>query len=213
MSGEFGNMNRFDISVIVPCFKPEARFLRQCLHSLYGQTLPHSRYEVILILNGCGEPWLSVANDMIGAFAPDFNITLLHTMERGVSNARNLGLDAARGEYIAFVDYDDYVSGPYLESLLRVASPTVVALSDAFPFHDGCAGVMDDCEAQCHKAWSQYRYGRLHLCMAITRIWCRAPFRYNWPFALSRYLGASKAVLNRCRIELRRLLLLPRWRR
>ena len=53
MSGEFGNMNRFDISVIVPCFKPEARFLRQCLHSLYGQTLPHSRYEVILILNGC----------------------------------------------------------------------------------------------------------------------------------------------------------------
>ena len=54
---------------------------------------------------------------MIGAFAPDFNITLLHTMERGVSNARNLGLDAARGEYIAFVDYDDYVSGPYLESV------------------------------------------------------------------------------------------------
>lgn len=296
-SGEFGKMNRFDISVIVPCFKPEARFLRQCLHSLCGQTLPHSRYEVILILNGCGEPWLSVANDMIGAFELNFNITLLHTMERGVSNARNLGLDAARGEYIAFVDYDDYVSGSYLESLLRVAYPTVVALSDAFPFHDGCAGVMDDREAQCHKAWSQYKdavspslydvrrlfngpcmklvhrsiigptrndpsfpscgdvvfmfeisrnirsvkfvsdgsavyyrryhkasivmsltfrevvYGRLHLCMAITRIWCRAPFRYNWPFALSRYLGASKAVLNRCRIELRRLLLLPRWRR
>lgn len=123
-----------DVSVIIPSYKP-GDYVWQCLDSFYCQTLERSRFEVIVVLNGCNEPWASMLGGWI-ADHPDFDIRLIQTDTPGVSNARNVGLDNAAGEYIAFVDDDDYVSPHYLEALLAVAAPDTVALSDVVAFYD-----------------------------------------------------------------------------
>lgn len=79
-----------EISVIVPTYKPAA-YLYECLDSLAGQTLPRDSYEVILVLNGCAEPYKERIEAYLAAQAHALNIRFIHTMQPGVSNARNWG--------------------------------------------------------------------------------------------------------------------------
>lgn len=122
------------ISVIVPSYKPGG-YLWECLDSLKQQTLNSAAFEVIIVLNGCCEPWKSQISDYIKANKLT-NFRLLQTNEGGVSNARNIGLDNAKGEYITFIDDDDFISPTYLQSLLDVSSPNCVALTDSIYFDD-----------------------------------------------------------------------------
>ena len=131
-----------DVSVIIPSYKP-GDYVWQCLDSLYGQTLDRSRFEVIVVLNGCNEPWASRIDGWI-AKHPGFEIRLIQTDTPGVSNARNVGLDNAAGEYVAFVDDDDYVSPRYLEALLERSSRDTVALTDSVYFDDDTDKVIVD---------------------------------------------------------------------
>lgn len=122
------------ISVIIPSYKPGA-YITECLDSLCEQTLDHGDFEVIIVLNGCRVPWYDHISDYISDHA-NTAIRLIQTDEGGVSNARNIGIDAAKGEYIAFLDDDDYVSPRYLEQLLSISSKECVGLSDAVYFED-----------------------------------------------------------------------------
>lgn len=128
-------MDTYKISVIVPSYKPGA-YLWQCLESLRGQTLPAQDFEVLVVLNGCDEPWKSGIEQYIEGNNLD-NFRFIHTLTPGVSNARNLALDAAKGEYIAFIDDDDFVSPTYLEELYDQASRYVVGLCYPLSFQDG----------------------------------------------------------------------------
>lgn len=121
-----------EISVIIPSYKPD-EYLWECLESLSRQTLSSDRFETILILNGCNEPWKSQIDTWIASHS-EMNINFIQTDTPGVSNARNIGIDAAKGEYIAFIDDDDYVSESYLENLLCHSSQDCVALTDAIYF-------------------------------------------------------------------------------
>lgn len=123
------------ISVIIPTYKPQA-YLWECLDSLYRQTLSKEDFEVILILNGCCEPYKGEIEIWIGNHQ-GLNIQFLQTDCGGVSNARNMGLKIAKGEFIAFVDDDDYVSPSYLEELLRVSDAETVGLAYPYGFNDG----------------------------------------------------------------------------
>lgn len=123
-----------EISVIVPSYKP-GEYLWECLDSLKQQTLNSAAFEVIIVLNGCCEPWKSQISDYIKANNLT-NFRLLQTNEGGVSNARNIGIDNAKGEYITFIDDDDYVSHHYLEGLLDSADDKSVVLSDSCAFYD-----------------------------------------------------------------------------
>lgn len=125
-----------EISVIVPTYKP-AGYLYECLDSLAGQTFPKDRYEVLLVLNGCYEPYKEMAEAYIAEKAHGMNIRLMHTMRPGVSNARNLALDAAAGNYVAFIDDDDFVSSAYLEELYAKASSDTISLCYPYAFMDG----------------------------------------------------------------------------
>lgn len=125
------------VSVIVPTYKPKA-YLWQCLDSIYDQSLNKKLFEVILILNGCNEPYKSQIEEWVNSHH-DLNVNLIQTNCGGVSNARNIGLDEVRGEYITFIDDDDYVSPTYLEELLNNANKDVVSLSNAYSFKDGTA--------------------------------------------------------------------------
>lgn len=124
------------ISVIIPTYKPQA-YLWECLDSMVAQTFPKEEFEVILILNGCTEPYKSDIERYISDKMEGMHVQFLHTEQGGVSNARNMGLDMAKGAYIAFIDDDDYVSPAYLEELYRVVSSGTISLCYPYAFNDG----------------------------------------------------------------------------
>ncbi len=122
------------ISIIIPTYKPQD-YLWQCLDSFAAQTLNKRLWELIVVLNGCKEPWLEQL-DTYAAEHKNMQLRIIHTDTAGVSNARNIGIDAAQGEYIGFVDDDDYVSPGYLEELAALADPQTIAASYTVAFDD-----------------------------------------------------------------------------
>ena len=123
------------ISVIIPSYKPED-YLWECLGSLYNQTYPKDQFEVILILNGCNEPYHQNIREYLNNHK-SLQVHLIQTDNGGVSNARNIGLDNAKGEYISFIDDDDFVSPSYLEELLNLANEMTISLCYPLSFVDG----------------------------------------------------------------------------
>ncbi len=123
------------ISVILPSYKPQS-YLGECLESLANQTFSSSDFEILLILNGCDEPYRSYIKEFIKD-KDMHNVCLIQTNKSGVSNARNIGLDQARGDYVTFIDDDDYVSPSYLKELYEKASPDTISLCYPYAFNDG----------------------------------------------------------------------------
>lgn len=122
------------ISVIIPTYRP-GNYLWQCLNSILTQSFNHSEYEVIIVLNGCDEPWRTQIRDHIKGNGGG-STRLLQTNIGGVSNARNLGLECAMGEYITFLDDDDFVTPDYLAELYSCAGKQTVAISNTLMFMD-----------------------------------------------------------------------------
>lgn len=122
------------LSVIIPTYKPKD-YLWDCLESLNNQELDHSLFEVIIVLNGpksCYEEEILNFKDSHSKL----NINYIYSKKAGVSNARNIALENAEGDYIVFIDDDDYVSPKYLEELLRCSSKDCIALTDSIYFDD-----------------------------------------------------------------------------
>lgn len=100
------------VSIIVPVYNA-APYLNQCVDSLTNQTL--KEIEIILINDGSTDDSLVVC---VGLAATDDRIRLIDKPNGGVSEARNDGLRAATGEYIGFVDPDDWVDADMYERML-----------------------------------------------------------------------------------------------
>ncbi len=104
-----------ELSIIVPVYKVEP-YLPKCIDSILSQTF--TDFELILIDDGspdrCGEICDKYA-------AKDDRIVVIHQANKGVSAARNAGLDIAKGEYIGFVDSDDYIGKNYYQILINQA--------------------------------------------------------------------------------------------
>lgn len=124
-----------EISVIIPTYKPQ-EYLWECLDSLQAQTLSREQYEVIVVLNGCRDPYFSKIEEYSHKTDNSFNIKILHTMTSGVSNARNIGLDNAEGRLIAFMDDDDKVSPTYLEELYAKADDQTIVISNTYNYNE-----------------------------------------------------------------------------
>lgn len=102
------------ISIIVPVYRAE-KYLDRCVKSILNQT--YINFELILVEDG--------SPDASGALCDrwaerDNRIRVIHKENGGASSARNRGLDIARGEYIAFVDSDDWIE-PQMYEYLYVA--------------------------------------------------------------------------------------------
>ena len=130
------------ISVIIPTYKP-GNYIYDCLNSLDSQTLNKSDYEIIIILNGCNEPWNSNIKCWISNH-PKLNVTLIHSDYPGVSMARNIGLDNAKGQYIAFIDDDDFISNNYLEALLSNSDEKSICVSNVLTYNPADNELGDD---------------------------------------------------------------------
>ena len=123
------------ISVIVPTYKPQA-YLWECLDSIYNQTFPKQDYEIILVLNGCCEPYNKQIKEWLSKHS-DLQVQYSQTDEGGVSNARNIALDNVKGEYVTFIDDDDLISPEYLKGLYDKAAPDTISLCYPYAFNDG----------------------------------------------------------------------------
>lgn len=121
------------ISVIIPSYKPEG-YIQKCLSSVLTQDFPSADYEVIIVLNGCLEPYKTQIEEFIESQSKQRETPatrLIQTDHPGVSHARNLGLDEAQGDYFVFIDDDDYISPNYLSALYTLASPNTIVASNA----------------------------------------------------------------------------------
>lgn len=113
------------ISIIIPTYKPKD-YLWECLESIERQTLNASMFEVVVVLNGCKEPYLEKIKKYAER-AKGLQVRILQTDQAGVSNARNLALKQTKTPYVCFIDDDDWVSPNYLEALLAQAADDCVA--------------------------------------------------------------------------------------
>lgn len=101
------------ISVIVPVYKVE-KYLSRCIDSIIAQT--YKNLEIFLIDDGSPDKSGRICDEYA---KKDHRIRVLHKPNGGVSSARNLGLKEAKGEYIGFVDSDDYIAPQMYEVLIN----------------------------------------------------------------------------------------------
>lgn len=106
------------ISIIVPVYKTE-RFLNECIDSILAQTF--ADFELILVDDGSPDACPALCD---AAAAKDKRIRVIHKKNGGQSTARNTGLDAARGGWIAFVDSDDTITSDYCAKLYAAVQET-----------------------------------------------------------------------------------------
>ena len=119
-NNEINGKNNPMVSIIIPIYNQE-KYLPYCLDSVLAQT--YTNIEIICVDDGSTDSSGAIC-DSYAAY--DSRVYVLHIPNGGVSNARNTGLEAVRGEYIMFVDSDDWVSPSYVQDLLPVADEDMV---------------------------------------------------------------------------------------
>lgn len=111
------------ISIIVPVYNVE-QYLDECLTSIIGQT--YTNLEIILIDDGSTDASGKMCDEYT---EKDKRIKVVHKENGGQAGAKNIGLDICMGEYIAFVDSDDYVAPEYIEYMYKLLKKYNVAVS------------------------------------------------------------------------------------
>ena len=102
------------VSVIVPVYKVEY-VVKNCIESILNQIF--TDFELILVDDGSPDNSGRICDEYA---KKDHRVIVIHKENGGVSSARNVGIDKAKGKYICFVDSDDYVSKDYLKTLIDV---------------------------------------------------------------------------------------------
>lgn len=106
------------VSVVVPVYNP-GRFLSACVDSLTSQTMPTDSYEVIFVDDGSTDETPAYLDDVAARY--DY-VTVIHQENSGwPGKPRNVGIDAARGEYVFFCDHDDWLGSEALERMYAYA--------------------------------------------------------------------------------------------
>ncbi len=129
------------ISVVVPIYNV-AHYLSRTVDSLLAQS--YGDIEIILIDDGSSDHSGEICDLYV---AKDRRVRCLHTPNGGVSRARNLGIEMARGEYIAFVDSDDWVDSDYLSNFRHGEVCADLCIAGAIYDVEGCGSLVRRFEA------------------------------------------------------------------
>ena len=117
------NLNNPLITVIVPIYHVE-KYLHRCIDSIIGQT--YKNLEIILVDDGSGDACSGICDEYA---RKDSRIVVIHKENGGLSDARNKGIEIAKGEYLAFVDSDDYIHKDMYSILMEALIQTDSELS------------------------------------------------------------------------------------
>lgn len=125
------------ISIIVPIYNVEA-YLAKCINSIISQT--YGNLEIFLVDDGSPDRCGLICDEYA---KQDARIKVIHKKNGGLSDARNVAIDVAKGEYITFVDSDDYVANDYVESLYKliVENDAQMSITRCIPFFEGTTPV------------------------------------------------------------------------
>lgn len=105
-------MSNLRLSIIIPVYN-SGKYLEKCIRSIKSNKC--EEYEIIMIDDGSNDG----TSEICDKYSDGFQVKVIHQKNSGVSNARNRGLKLARGEYITFVDSDDYVSPDYVGTIVQ----------------------------------------------------------------------------------------------
>lgn len=124
--------NRDKISIVIPMYNVE-QYLDNCLNSIVNQT--YRNIEIILVDDGSPDNSGTIADEWA---LKDQRIKVIHKSNGGLSDARNVGVDHATGNYIMFVDSDDVVDKRICQHLLDISlkNNTDISICDAFHIFD-----------------------------------------------------------------------------
>lgn len=111
------------VSIIIPVYQVE-KYLEKCLESVINQT--YKKIEVILIDDGSKDNSGKICDEYA---QKDKRIIVIHKNNEGVSKARNVGIECAKGTYITFVDSDDFIHKDYIEKLYELCKHNNADLS------------------------------------------------------------------------------------
>ena len=100
------------ISVIIPVYNVE-KYLKICLESVVNQT--YKNLEIIIVNDGSTDNSLNIMNK----YKSDKRVKIYSKENGGLSSARNYGIDNSHGEFISFIDSDDYISNDFIEKLYK----------------------------------------------------------------------------------------------
>lgn len=121
------------ISVIIPIYNVE-KYLRCCLDSIVEQT--YKKMEIILIDDGSSDKCPQICDEYA---EKDARIKVIHQENGGLAHARNVGIANSCGEYITFIDSDDYVDTEYMRFLYKglIESDADISIASFYSFKDG----------------------------------------------------------------------------
>jgi glycosyltransferase involved in cell wall biosynthesis len=120
------------ISIIVPVYKTEL-YLAKCVESLLSQT--YKNFELILVDDGSPDQCGAICDEYA---QQDHRVKVIHKDNGGLSEARNTGIDMVRGEWITFIDSDDWVDDDYLDHLYSLLRNTGsdISVSNLFAIYE-----------------------------------------------------------------------------
>ena len=112
------NKRRHLVSIVVPVYKVE-NYIRECIDSILSQK--YKFFELILVDDGSPDNCGKICDEYASI---DRRIRVIHKENGGLSDARNAGINIATGDYITFIDSDDYVSMHYVSEMIAAAETT-----------------------------------------------------------------------------------------
>ena len=160
------------LSIVIPMYNA-GQFIGNCLDSCMNQDLAPSDYEVIIVNDGSTDNGVDVAEGMIESHGWD-NVRIVSRVNGGLSEARNTGLDHAEGDFIWFVDADDWIETGCLGKLVGRLDSQDVLVFGAVDYFQSDGGVQKGTVFQYPE--ETRRSGPEHISVMSERLKMCAPF-------------------------------------
>lgn len=110
-----------DVSIIIPIYNVE-KYVAECLNSVISLTYNHSKIECVIVDDCTPDHYMDIVNEIIRKYDGDMTFIICkHEQNQGLSSARNSGIEVANGDYLFFLDSDDYIYPISLELLINAS--------------------------------------------------------------------------------------------
>ena len=125
-----GRKQKKTVSVIVPVYNVK-RYIKECLWSIAGQS--YLNIEAIVVDDGSWDGSGALCDEIAAKYP---NMSIIHQENQGVAKARKRGVNAAKGEYVCFVDADDFIEPDYCRNLVQQIKGFDLLVASSYSAYD-----------------------------------------------------------------------------